>query len=215
MRLTVEQGTAARQDFTLEQPMVIIGRGKDCNMVLLDHNASRQHARLEYCGQGWTLTDLGSTNGTVVNGQPLRPYEAYPLHPGDRIVIGNTVLAAQEDKAPAGMPGGSTAQTTRSRQALRVGGAVLLVLALAAIVVVLVIALRPREALTTPTPMDQVEQIMTALPVPTELRDIVTSVVPLIPTGLPLLSPGETATPPTPDAAIPNSVVQANGQDAG
>lgn len=43
--------------------MVIIGRGRECSVVLLEHNVSRQHARLQYGGHGWTLTDLGSTNG--------------------------------------------------------------------------------------------------------------------------------------------------------
>lgn len=215
MRLVVEQGTATGQEFALEQPTLVIGRSKDCDLPLLDQNVSRQHTRLEYGGQGWMLTDLGSTNGTVVNGQQLRPHEAYPLHPGDRIVLGNTVLAAQEHKAPAARPGGPTAEATGSRQIFLIGGAVLLVFTLVAIAVVLVIALQPKEVLTTPTTMEPMEQIMTALPVPTELQDIVTSVVPLISTGLPLLPPGETVTPPTPEAAIPARVVQTNWRDTG
>jgi hypothetical protein len=215
MRLAVEQGTVTGQDFALEQPTLIIGRSKDCDLALLDHNVSRQHARFEYDGQGWMLTDLGSTNGTSINGQQLRPHKAYPLHPGDRVVIGNTVLVAQEHKAPEARPGGSSAEAAGSRHVLLIGGAVLLVLALVAIAVVLVMALQPREVLTTPTTMDQMEQMMTALPVPTELQDIVTSVIPLIPTGLPLHPPGETATPPTPEAAIPALMVQAKLRDAG
>ncbi len=48
---------------------------------------SRQHARLEYRGRRVTLRDLGSTNGTYVNGQLLRPSEAAVLHSGDRFQV--------------------------------------------------------------------------------------------------------------------------------
>jgi hypothetical protein len=87
---------------------------------------------------------------------------------------------------------------------LRIVGAVVFVTVLAIIVALLVILLQPaEEELATPTPADQTEQIMTI--VPTEFQDIVTSVVPLVPTGLPVFPFGATATPPPPGAAHPSS----------
>jgi pSer/pThr/pTyr-binding forkhead associated (FHA) protein len=46
---------------------------------------SRNHAVIEGNENGWYLTDLGSTNGTFLNGRELRPQEPMPLAPGDRI----------------------------------------------------------------------------------------------------------------------------------
>jgi pSer/pThr/pTyr-binding forkhead associated (FHA) protein len=57
--------------------------------VVDDPGASRQHARIAHASGGFVLTDLGSTNGTLVNDEPIREHT---LHDGDRITIGETVL---------------------------------------------------------------------------------------------------------------------------
>ena len=66
-----------------------IGRSEECDIALPDDSVSRVHARLDRNGEGWMLVDLGSTNGTFVNGQ--RVGEA-PLEPGDRIEFGDVRL---------------------------------------------------------------------------------------------------------------------------
>ena len=47
-----------------------IGRDFGCDLVLEDSSVSRHHARLGWNGSGWTLVDVGSKNGTTVNGEP-------------------------------------------------------------------------------------------------------------------------------------------------
>jgi predicted component of type VI protein secretion system len=65
-----------------------IGRSRDCDIILNDSNVSRRHAEVRPRGDGWTVTDLGSTNGVRVNGRDLRPNEPEPLQPGDRVDVG-------------------------------------------------------------------------------------------------------------------------------
>ena len=67
-----------------------IGRSRSCDVVLGDANVSREHAEIRPRGGGWTITDLGSTNGVAVNG--ARVDRPQTLKPGDRIEIGTTVL---------------------------------------------------------------------------------------------------------------------------
>jgi hypothetical protein len=66
----------------------LLGRGDEADIVLEDTFASSSHARLDPQGGVIVLEDLGSTNGTYLNGQPLGGPQ--PLHPGDRIRIGDS-----------------------------------------------------------------------------------------------------------------------------
>lgn len=66
-----------------------VGRSHENNIVLADDNqVSRHHAVIRWDGQNCTVTDLGSSNKTFVNGQPLVPHQPQPLHSGDRIRFG-------------------------------------------------------------------------------------------------------------------------------
>ena len=67
---------------------VLLGRGADVDIRLEDSFASSRHARLIPQGDVIVLEDLGSTNGTYLNGEPLRGPQ--PLHVGDRIRIGDS-----------------------------------------------------------------------------------------------------------------------------
>lgn len=67
-----------------------LGRSRQCDVVVDDPNVSRQHAEVRPSGAGWTLVDLGSTNGTVLNGRRIdRPHT---LEPGDTIEVGTSVI---------------------------------------------------------------------------------------------------------------------------
>jgi|SRR5580698_7276355 hypothetical protein len=68
---------------------LVIGRLPECAVVLQDSNVSRRHAELRRVGEGVVLTDLGSTNGTRVNGTPVREQI---LVSGDEIGVGSTRL---------------------------------------------------------------------------------------------------------------------------
>ena len=68
---------------------VVIGRSRDCDVVVSDPNVSRRHAELRRDENGWHAVDLGSTNGVKVNGKRI---DQVPLRDGDRITIGVTDL---------------------------------------------------------------------------------------------------------------------------
>jgi hypothetical protein len=64
----------------------LIGRSRECDVVLSDTNVSRRHAQIRPSGAGWTIEDLGSTNGVRVNGHPANG--PTPIETGDRIELG-------------------------------------------------------------------------------------------------------------------------------
>jgi pSer/pThr/pTyr-binding forkhead associated (FHA) protein len=66
----------------------LLGRGEGADIRLEDAFASTRHARLVPQGDVIVLEDLGSTNGTYLNGEPLRGPQ--PLHVGDQIKIGDS-----------------------------------------------------------------------------------------------------------------------------
>jgi hypothetical protein len=72
----------------------VIGRGDQANLRLPDVGISRRHARIDFDGAQVVLTDLGSTNGTSVNGQRV---SAVALNPGDMIQLGTTTLTFRVD----------------------------------------------------------------------------------------------------------------------
>jgi hypothetical protein len=78
----------------LTSDTVTIGRLAECDVVLPDKGASRKHAQLRFRDGSWTLTDLGSTNGTRLNGQTVQSRE---LADGDKVTIGTTVLEFRRD----------------------------------------------------------------------------------------------------------------------
>jgi hypothetical protein len=67
-----------------------IGRSHDCDVVLDDVGVSRRHANIRPGPGGWTVEDLGSTNGVLVNGQAVRGVR--PLQSGDRVELGTTEI---------------------------------------------------------------------------------------------------------------------------
>jgi hypothetical protein len=73
-----------------DKPLTI-GRAPDCDLVLSHPTISRRHATLRPRTYGWELVDLGSTNGTRVNGWWVR--NAQPLHAGDVVSFGALSLA--------------------------------------------------------------------------------------------------------------------------
>ncbi|BCJ27136.1 hypothetical protein Asera_12440 [Actinocatenispora sera] len=82
------------RQFALAIGSTIIGRGEQAQLRLADVGISRRHARLDFDGTRVVLTDLGSTNGTVVNGQRI---SAVALRPGDVIQFGTTSLTFHVD----------------------------------------------------------------------------------------------------------------------
>jgi|APSaa5957512622_1039677.scaffolds.fasta_scaffold35144_2 pSer/pThr/pTyr-binding forkhead associated (FHA) protein len=78
----------AGESHTLElaNDITIIGRGRDCEIALLDERISRQHSEIYFDGEAHLVSDLGSFNGTYLNGEMLG--DARPLEDGDQLQIG-------------------------------------------------------------------------------------------------------------------------------
>ena len=89
IKLVVKDSEGGEAQFPVTDEM-IIGRNADCTIVLSDHEASREHARIYHDGTGVFIEDLASTNGTLVNGDYLD--KKRELNSGDRITIGSTIM---------------------------------------------------------------------------------------------------------------------------
>ena len=102
-RLEPEPPAAARQRAllvgegrrsVLAGERVLVGRSRECDVMLGDPNVSRRHAELHRAADGWRIADLGSTNGVKVNG---RRVDEATLEPGDQITLGLTELTFELD----------------------------------------------------------------------------------------------------------------------
>ena len=83
-----------QRTYELSAPLTILGRGTDCDLRLVDPGVSRHHAELRVEDGEVVLVDLGSTNGTFVNGQPVRRVS---LTDGTRVTLGRTTLVFHRD----------------------------------------------------------------------------------------------------------------------
>ena len=80
---------AKRRPYPLSKDVLTIGRIDTSDISLSDAGVSRQHAEVRREGDEWVVVDLGSTNGTIVNGKPIRRHR---LAQGDRIEVGETTI---------------------------------------------------------------------------------------------------------------------------
>ena len=88
-RLVMTQGPEPGQTFTLDRDTLTIGRDPTSEVAIIDAQVSRQHSRLVRQGNVVLLEDLGSTNGTFVNG--VRVTTSHALSNGDVIALGDAV----------------------------------------------------------------------------------------------------------------------------
>ncbi|MDY6055975.1 FHA domain-containing protein [Micrococcus sp.] len=91
--LVVLEGPLAGHRVDLNASPLLLGRAQDADLVLVDDYASGRHARLFPQGTRWFLEDLGSTNGTYVDGSPVS--RALPVGPDSTIRIGKTVMGLE------------------------------------------------------------------------------------------------------------------------
>jgi Protein of unknown function (DUF3662)/FHA domain len=73
-----------------------LGRSRECDIVVDDANVSRRHAEVRPGPQGWTIIDLGSTNGVRVNGRAVGALPA-PLQDGDSVELGTAHVTFEID----------------------------------------------------------------------------------------------------------------------
>jgi hypothetical protein len=88
--LIIYDGTLSGTRWPLENERMTLGRAPDCDIVFLERQISRYHARVEHDEEGFLLRDLGSKNGTTVNDEPVRG-QPYRLRDGDEIKLAASV----------------------------------------------------------------------------------------------------------------------------
>ncbi|MDX1991691.1 MAG: FHA domain-containing protein [bacterium] len=99
-RLIVRRGPQPNQTYDLNKDIVTLGRDITNDIVINDPEVSRHHLRLTRGADGYNIEDLGSTNGTFINGQ--RHQGVRPLNRGDMIGLGETVTLGYEVIRPMG-----------------------------------------------------------------------------------------------------------------
>jgi len=105
-----------------ENKEIVVGRSSDLDMVLVEDMVSRRHARIFCSDADITIEDLGSTNGTFVNGEKIRRAS---LKEGDRVLIGTSILkVVSMDAANAGPRMGAEHSAQRSQSGKTMSGAI-------------------------------------------------------------------------------------------
>lgn len=87
--LVVQAGPGAGTRYPLTQGAIVLGRNPSCQVVINFPNVSGHHAQLNWDGHQFVVQDLGSTNGTFVNGYRLT--EPVQFRPGDVLSLGGSV----------------------------------------------------------------------------------------------------------------------------
>jgi FHA domain len=84
-QLVIAEGKESGREFAFDQLEVVIGRTSECDVILYESGVSRRHARIFADGPAFFIEDLGSSNGTKVNGSAVSKHE---LKEGDAIALG-------------------------------------------------------------------------------------------------------------------------------
>jgi len=92
VQLVVESGPQSGTRFAIDKPLITLGRANDNDIVLNDEMVSKHHARIIIQGNNYLIEDLGSSNGTAVNGQQVK---SHILSNGDKLYLGQTNLSFQ------------------------------------------------------------------------------------------------------------------------
>ena len=110
-RLVIKKGPGVGRDHALGAAECVVGRDASATFVLDDNLASRRHFKIVAEGGSWFVEDLGSTNGTVVNGQRAMRQR---LADGDQIRAGNTRLTFVQKDMLGGAPAPAAKAATPS-----------------------------------------------------------------------------------------------------
>ena len=92
----IAAGPRYGEQIPVPAPVVTVGRGAGCQVLIDDDSVSARHARLEYDLGAWRITDLASTNGTAIEGVKLAPEVPTPLPYGATVRFGGVKLQFRE-----------------------------------------------------------------------------------------------------------------------
>ncbi len=167
----IQAGPAAGSEVLIHSPVVRIGRAAQNDVVVEDDSVSTTHAVLEFDSAGWRLTDLGSTNGTFVEGVRLAPEVATPLPYGSTVRFGGVRLhfRAVEEADPEAARAEYTPAAPRQRLAEQRTGFRLPVWVVLLLLLLVVLAIIIFGWMTEPVPMPAPAPATTTLLLPTPL----------------------------------------------
>jgi len=171
-------GPWAGRTYPLKGKM-LVGRQPPAMVILEDDSVSRRHAELEATASGVTVRDLGSANGTLLNGEPVGQ-EAVPLQPGDQLQFGVVEMSFDAEEAALAVParrGSSRGETgaaqpaevaaapLRRKKLLGVGGGVVALLLVAAVVTATLptaapVEAGPAQAAAQVDPAEQIQELL-------------------------------------------------------
>jgi len=97
LKLVMFKPNGKRRDFPVTKPVVVIGRGENCDLRIPLGSVSRRHCEVTLSGDEIKAKDLASSNGTYVNNRRINEC---PLKAGDRLVVGPIVFTVQIDGIP-------------------------------------------------------------------------------------------------------------------
>lgn len=84
-----------QQTIKLKPGEYVVGRDPTCDVIILDPYVSRRHAKISYRNGAWFIEDLGSRNGTFVNGEDIRGKGPVELKTGVEIIVGFSALTVK------------------------------------------------------------------------------------------------------------------------
>src|SRR5882724_9453399 len=95
--LVMFRGDGERRSFSIAREVTVIGRREDCDLRIPVGDVSRKHCRVVKTEEQAKIEDLGSSNGTYVNGHRV---QESPLEPGDWVQVGPVQFVVQIDGQP-------------------------------------------------------------------------------------------------------------------
>lgn len=196
--LIMRRGPHLNRPFFLNKNVVTLGRDQDNDVVVDDAEVSRHHARLTLQGSNWVLEDLGSRNGTFVNGQRLT--SPLWLATGYQIAVGPNILFSLETGPlvpAAALPSPAPPPVTRSRPPgfllTVLGLAVLLILGVAGVLAFVYLSKTEQQSLAVipSAPTQAPSPTSLTAPTPTQIASLpaATSLVPGLTPPIPVEPP--------------------------
>ncbi|MBW1921070.1 MAG: FHA domain-containing protein [Deltaproteobacteria bacterium] len=103
MKIYLLNGSSEKRSFLLEKEVTVVGRGSSSDIVIDDPSVSRRHAKIIKKGDRFYAEDLGSQNGTWINGHPINPNFQIEIKEGDSIGVGNVSMSFGKPFSEEGM----------------------------------------------------------------------------------------------------------------
>ena len=97
VNLVLLRADGRRKNFALPRGITVVGRGRDCDFRIAVNSVSKRHCQLDYSNGSLRIRDIGSRNGTYINGKPI---EEAVIGAGDTVKMGDSVFVVQIDGKP-------------------------------------------------------------------------------------------------------------------